>query len=392
MSARKHLTLLGSTGSIGRSTLDVVRRHRERFTVEVLAAHSSVERLLAQIKEHRPQIVAVADAASADALARRLRAFKHAPKVWPGPEGVVRAAAHPRSDLVVSAMVGRAGLLPTLAAIRAGKDVALANKETLVAAGELVMREARRRRVRLLPVDSEHAAVAQCLRGHGGVEVRRLILTASGGPFRSVSAARLKRMRAADALRHPTWAMGPKITVDSSTLMNKGLEVIEAHHLFNLPLERIEVAIHPQSVVHSMVEFVDASTLAQLASPDMRLPIQAALTYPEHIPGLIKPLNFQAGLKLDFSAPDLRRFPCLGLAYAAGRRGGTAPAVLNAANEVAVKAFLDGRLGFYGIPALIQEVLSAHREEGPLTLARILAQDAWARNKAEELLACKRFK
>jgi 1-deoxy-D-xylulose-5-phosphate reductoisomerase len=389
MSRRKHLAILGSTGSIGRSTLDVVRRCPGRFAVEVLAAHSNVERLLAQIAEHRPRIVAVADPAAAAGLRERLRSKKFSPQIWAGDESIRRAAVAAPVQLVVSAMVGRAGLLPTLDAIRAGKDIALANKETLVVAGELVMQAVRRHGVRLLPVDSEHAALAQCLRGHDGVEVRRLILTASGGPFREVAASRLLKVKAADALRHPTWSMGPKITVDSSTLMNKGLEVIEAHHLFKMPFARIEVAIHPQSVVHSLVEFVDGSTLAQLASPDMRLPIQTALTFPEHVPALVKHLDFAGGLNLTFGAPDHRRFPCLNLAYAAGRRGGTAPAVLNAANEVAVAAFLKGKLGFGEIPQLIQRVLARHRETGPLTLARILEQDGWARNTAEEMLACK---
>ncbi len=388
MSRRKSITLLGSTGSIGRSTLDVVARTHGRFCVEVLAAHSSIERLYEQIRAHRPKVVAVADEKAAAQLRLRLKKMKSAPQVWSGPEGIRRAAVYPKSELVVSAMVGKAGLLPTLDAIRAGKDIALANKETLVVAGDLVMREARKRKVKMLPVDSEHAALAQCLKGHEGVDVKRLILTASGGPFREVPAAKLAGMRAADALRHPTWAMGPKITVDSSSLMNKGLEVIEAHHLFNIPFDRIEVAIHPQSVVHSMVEFVDSSTLAQLASPDMRLPIQAALTYPEFIPGLVKPLDFHKGLTLTFGAPDHQRFPCLRLAYAAGKKGGTAPAVLNAANEVAVQAFLDGRIGFLEIPALIKRVLARHRVEGPLTLERILDADAWARKTAEEYMTC----
>lgn len=389
MTAPKRLAILGSTGSIGRSTLEVVARFPGRFVVDVLAAHSSVERLLAQIRAHHPRVVAVADPQAAQALQQRLRAWKKAPQVWGGPEGIRRAAVYPTAQLVVSAMVGQAGLLPTWDAIRAGKDIALANKETLVVAGELIMREVKRRRVRLLPVDSEHAALAQCLKGHDGVEVRRLILTASGGPFREVPASRLQRMRAADALRHPTWSMGPKITVDSSTLMNKGLEVIEAHHLFNMDFKRIEVTIHPQSVVHSLVEFVDGSTLAQLASPDMRLPIQAALTHPAYAPALVKPLDFRHGLTLTFGAPDVKRFPCLGLAYAAGRKGGSAPAVLNAANEVAVGAFLRGRLGFMEIPGLIRAVLARHREKGPLTLERVLAQDAWARKISEEMLACK---
>jgi 1-deoxy-D-xylulose-5-phosphate reductoisomerase len=389
MSSRKHLAILGSTGSIGCSTLDVVRRCPGRFKVEVLAAHSNVERLLEQIREHRPRVVAVAEPQAALALQRRLRAWKSAPLVWAGAEGIRRAAVYPSVQMVVSAMVGQAGLLPTLDAIRAGHDIALANKETLVAAGELVMREVSRHKVKLLPVDSEHAALAQCLKGHASVEVRRLILTASGGPFREVPAPRLRRMQARDALRHPTWNMGPKITIDSSTLMNKGLEVIEAHHLFNVAFDRIEVTIHPQSVVHSLVEFVDGSTLGQLASPDMRLPIQTALTYPEHAPALVKHLDFHRGLTLTFGAPDLKRFPCLRLAYVAGRRGGTAPAVLNAANEVAVAAFLEGKLGFMDIPRLIARVLARHREDGPLTLERILRADEWARKISEEILACK---
>jgi 1-deoxy-D-xylulose-5-phosphate reductoisomerase len=392
MSRRKRITLLGSTGSIGRSTLDVVQRYAERFSVEALAVYSNIERLLSQIRIHHPKVVAVAEPHAAVQLRQRLKKIKSAPVVWAGPEGIRRAAVYARSELVVSAMVGKAGLLPTLDAIRAGKDIALANKETLVVAGDLVMREVRRRKVKLLPVDSEHAALAQCLKGHAGVEVTRLILTASGGPFREVPAHKLKSMRAADALRHPTWSMGPKITVDSSSLMNKGLEVIEAHFLFSIPFERIDVAIHPQSVVHSMVEFVDGSTLAQLASPDMRLPIQAALTHPDYIPGLVKPLDFHSGLTLTFGAPDHKRFPCLSLAYAAGKKGGTAPAALNAANEVAVQAFLEGKLGFREIPILIRGVLARHREKGPLTLERILDQDTWARKLAGELLACKPFK
>jgi len=389
MSSRKHLAILGSTGSIGRSTLDVVQRCPGRFAVDVLVAHSNVERLVAPIRAHHPRVVAVAEPQAAEALRRRLRAWNSAPEVWSGTEGIRRAAVYPSVQLVVSAMVGQAGLLPTLDAIRAGRDIALANKETLVVAGELVMRAVKRHRVKLLPVDSEHAALAQCLKGHGGVDVRRLILTASGGPFREAPASRLRHMRAADALRHPTWSMGPKITVDSSTLMNKGLEVIEAHHLFNIAYDHIEVTVHPQSIVHSLVEFTDGSTLGQLASPDMRLPIQTALTYPETVPGLVKSLDFRQGMTLTFGAPDIKRFPCLALAYAAGRRGGTAPAVLNAANEVAVGAFLQGKLGFMEIPALIKRVLARHREEGPLTLERILRQDAWARKNAEEMLACK---
>jgi 1-deoxy-D-xylulose-5-phosphate reductoisomerase len=389
MSRRRTLAVLGATGSIGRSTLDVVRRHAGRFRVMVLAANRQTDLLLRQAREFSPRVLAVADPRAAAEVRARVRSWAQPPRVLVGPEGVAQAAAWPGVDLVVSALVGTVGLLPTLAAIRAGHDVALANKESLVIAGELVMAAVRRHRVRLLPVDSEHAAVAQCLQGQAGVKVRRLLLTASGGPFASFSSERLQRVTAAQALRHPTWSMGPKVTVDSATLMNKGLEIIEAHHLFNVPYDRIEVVIHPQSLVHSMVEFVDGSVLAQLASPDMRLPIQTALTAPERIPSLIPPLVFHRAFGLQFGPPDLRRFPCLALAYRAGRAGGTQPAVMSAANEVAVRAFLDGACSFPGIPRLIKRVLARHRETGPATLARVLAADAWARRTAEEELACR---
>jgi 1-deoxy-D-xylulose-5-phosphate reductoisomerase len=385
---RKQLILLGSTGSIGRSTLDVVRRHPDRFRIVALAAHRNVVLLLHQAQTFQPEAVAVGDPDAAEVVRRRVRAWKKPPQVFAGGEGVLRAAAWPRGDLAVSALVGTVGLLPTLAAIRAGKDVALANKETLVMAGDLVMREVRRRRVRLLPVDSEHAALAQCLQGRPARTVKRLILTASGGPFANFSAARLRRVTAAEALRHPTWSMGQKITVDSATLMNKGLEVIEAHHLFQVPYDRIAVVVHPQSIVHALVEFTDGSALAQLAVPDMRLPIATALSFPETLPAIIKPLDLAAGLTLAFGAPDTRRFPCLDLALRAGRQGGTAPAALNAANEIAVQAFLDGGLKFTGIPKLIARVLARQRERGPFSLARILEQDAWARSAAKEELAC----
>lgn len=387
---RRTLILLGSTGSIGRSTLDVVRRDPDRWRVSVLAANRSVPLLLAQAREFKPAVLAVADSEAAGQVRRRVRAWKRAPKVLGGPEGVRQAAAWPRADLAVSAMVGMAGLLPTLAAIRAGKDIALANKETLVMAGDIVMSEARRRRVRILPVDSEHAALAQCLHKRAVADVQRLILTASGGPFAAWPGARLRRVTVQDALRHPTWSMGRKITIDSSTLMNKGLEIIEAHHLFGIPYERIDVTVHPQSIVHSMVEFRDGSVLAQMAVPDMRLPIQTALAYPEIPAAVIKPLDFAGGLTLTFGPPDTRRFPCLNLAYRAGKKGGTAPAALNAANEVAVQAFLEGGLDFPGIPRLIAGVLARHRESGRPDLRRILEQDAWARHTAKEILACKR--
>ncbi len=386
---RTALVILGSTGSIGRSTLNVVDHFRARFRIKALAAHRNLDLLLRQARRYRPEALVLGDPEAAAELRRRVRALQPAPRVLSGPEGLAQAAAWPGATLVVSALVGTAGLLPTLAAIRAGRDVALANKETLVMAGDLVMAEVRRRRTRLLPVDSEHAALAQCLEGRNPAEVRRLVLTASGGPFVHTPAIRLRRVTARQALRHPTWSMGRKVTIDSSTLMNKGLEIIEAHHLFGVPYDRIEVVIHPQSLVHSLVEFDDGSVLAQLATPDMRLPIQAALSAPGRWGRIIRPLNWRSRRRLDFYPPDTRRFPGLALAYRAGRKGGTAPAAFNAANEIAVSAFLEGRLDFQGIPRVIAGVLNRHRETGVYSLARVLAQDAWARNAAQEELACK---
>ncbi|MEW6516778.1 MAG: 1-deoxy-D-xylulose-5-phosphate reductoisomerase [candidate division FCPU426 bacterium] len=386
---RKRLSLLGSTGSIGRSALDVVARHPGRFRVEVLAANRNAKLLLEQCRRFRPAAVALADPAAARGIAPALRRLARPPRLLAGPEGLRQAAAWPAADMVLSALMGTAGLLPTLDAIRAGKDIALANKETLVTAGTAIMAEVRKHRVKLLPVDSEHAALAQCLRGHAGVPVRRLILTASGGPFRSYTQARLRRVTVAQALRHPTWSMGAKITIDSATMMNKGLEIIEAHHLFGVPFDRIEVAVHPQSIVHSLVEFIDGSTLAQLSHPDMRLPIQTALAEPERLERIVAPLDFKSGFELTFLPPDTRRFPCLALAYQAGRAGGTAPAVLNAANEAAVQAFLDHRLDFPGIPRIIKQVLARRPAPRALTLEAALAADAWARQAAEEAIACK---
>jgi len=388
----KRITLLGSTGSIGTSTLDVIAKHPGRFRLEVLAANRNAGLLLRQARQFRPKLIAVADPAAARVVAAKVRTWKQAPKVAAGPEGIRQAAVWPASRMVVSAIVGTAGLQPTLDAIAAGKDIALANKETLVMAGDLVMGQVKRRRVKLLPVDSEHAALAQCLAGHAEVPVRRLLLTASGGPFSRCSLAELKQVTVAQALKHPTWAMGRKITIDSATMMNKGLEVIEAHHLFQVPYDRIEVVIHPQSIIHSMVEYVDGSVLAQMANPDMRLPIQAALTEPEKVAGLVTPLDFSSGLNLTFGPPDMRRFPGLRLAYEAGMAGGTAPAVMNAANEVAVAAFLAERLDFLGITRVIGRVLGRHENRGKTSLEPILAADAWARAAAEEEIACKRWK
>lgn len=387
----KKIALLGSTGSIGLSTLDVVAEHPRRFCVDAIAANRNVTTLYEQIKAFQPKLVAVADEQSAKLLIKKCQRLKKKPKIVSGMDGVRLVAVYPTTSIVVSAIVGNAGLLPTLDAIKAGKDIALANKETLVTAGDIVMKAAKRHGVKLLPVDSEHAALAQCLQGHKGTPVSRLILTASGGPFINTSMEKLKQVTLKDALNHPTWAMGQKITIDSASLMNKGLEVIEAHHLFDVPYENIEVVVHPQSIVHSMVEFVDGSTLAQLSNPDMRLPIQTALTDPERIGSLLKPLDFSKGLNLSFGPPDLRRFPCLKLAYQAGRLGGIAPVVLNAANEIAVQALLDQKINFMMVPKIIERILKKRNHETKMNLNIIQAADRWARLAAEEeVKKCKR--
>jgi 1-deoxy-D-xylulose-5-phosphate reductoisomerase len=352
----KRIALLGATGSIGRRTLELVSAFPGALQVTGLAARGSNVELLAELcARHRPEAVAVLERAAAEALARVLPHPR--PEVLAGPEGLVTLAAETPADVVLSALVGGAGLLPTMAAIRAGRTVALANKETLVMAGRLMTAAARARGVALLPVDSEHSAVFQCLLGHNQAEVRRIILTASGGPFRRLPREALAGATPADALRHPTWKMGAKITVDSATLMNKGLEIIEARWLFDLRPEQIDVVIHPQSIVHSMVEYLDGSVLAQLGVADMGIPILYALTYPERLPCPAPPLSLPQVGQLTFEEPDLERFPCLGLARRALLQGGSAPVVLNAANEVAVQAFLDGRIRFTQIADLIAEAL-----------------------------------
>ncbi len=381
------LAILGSTGSVGRQTLEVVGGLAGRWRVVALAARRNADLLAEQARLVRPDLVALLDEAAAG-RARELLAPLGI-RVAAGAEGLLEAATHPEAALVVSALVGAAGLLPTHAALRAGKDVALANKETLVTAGHLVMDLVRRGGVRLLPVDSEHSAAFQCLQAAGPVRegerppgVRRLLLTASGGPFRGWDRERLARATPAQALRHPTWRMGDRITVDSATLMNKGLEVIEAHWLFGLDYDAIEVLVHPESLVHALVEMEDGALLAHLSLPDMRLPIQYALTHPERVPSPVGFLDLARGGGLHFEAPDLDNFPCLELARAAGRTGGTAPAVLNAANEVAVAAFLQGRIGFLSLPEVINMVMSAHRPRPRPTLSEILEADAWAREEA----------
>ena len=385
------LAILGATGSIGRSTLDVVSRHPDRYSVHALTAYSSADNLIELCIRHSPAVAVLAGQAEDDALRRRLRDAGCATELLFGPEALVCAVGG--CDVVMAAIVGAAGLPPALAAARAGKQVLLANKEALVMAGPLFVREARRGGAVLLPIDSEHNAVFQCLpTGPDGralmTRVRRVILTASGGPFRTASLDRLQAVTPDEACAHPKWVMGRKISVDSATMMNKGLEVIEARWLFDLEPSRIEVVIHPQSVIHSMVEYVDGSTLAQLSNPDMRVPIAHALAFPDRMDSGATPLDLAAVGQLTFEPPDMERFPCLRLAYAALAAGGTAPAILNAANEIAVEAFLAGRLGFNGIARVNEEVLEAVASSAADSLDLVLEADRLARTSARRRIEC----
>jgi 1-deoxy-D-xylulose-5-phosphate reductoisomerase len=381
----KGLAILGSTGSVGTNVLRVVDSFPDRFRVVSLAAGRNVEALAEQCARHRPRVVSVADAQDAETLRRLVDTG--GVRVLVGTEGMVEVATHPEVSLAVASAVGAVGLVPTYAAIDAGKDVALANKETLVMAGELMTRRARETGARILPIDSEHCALHQCLDGRRPQDVRRLLLTASGGPFRTRPLESFGAITLQEALQHPTWTMGRKITIDSATLMNKGLEVVEARWLFGVTAERIEVLVHPQSVVHSMVEFVDGTVLAQLGVTDMRLPIQYALSYPECWEAAIPGIDFSRTLKLEFEPPDHDRFPCLGLAFKALERGGSMPAVLNAANEEAVGAFLRGGTHFNDIARTIAGVMDDHRPQELHALGDVLAADAWARDRATALLA-----
>ena len=381
----KRLAILGSTGSIGQSTLSVVAEHPQEFRVVGLAAGKNLGLLAEQVRRFRPLLVSVQDEDAARILRSTLNGPGDPEILW-GADGARAVAAAPDADLVLSAMVGAVGLEPTLAAVEAGKTVALANKETLVAAGPLVMERVKARGVALIPVDSEHSAIFQTLQGQRREDIKKLWLTASGGPFRSRTLDELATVTPAQALQHPNWNMGAKITVDSATMMNKALEVIEAGVLFGLPVSRIEVCVHPQSIIHSLVEFVDGSWLAQLGVPDMRLPIAYALTYPRRLPLNSRPLDLSEIAQLTFERPDFRRFPALRLGYEAAQAGGTMPAVLNAANEVAVAAFLDNRLPFLGIPRLVEETMQAHRAEPIASLEQVLAVNAWARQHASRLM------
>ena len=381
MKERK-VVILGSTGSIGTSALKVARAIPERMRVVGLAAGTRVEELAHQAREFGVSTVALAEEGKAGAL-REL--VPEGTTVLAGSAGMEELATLAEADLVLVSIVGTAGLRPALAAIRAGKDLAVASKEILVMAGEIVMREARRAGVSVLPVDSEHNAIFQCLHGQNGGEVRRLILTASGGPFRASQKEELEKVTVEQALRHPTWKMGPKITIDSATMFNKGLEMIEARWLFGVEMKRVEVVVHPQSIVHSMVEFVDGSVIAQMSTTDMCFPIQYAVTWPDRVPTGLAPLDFGALRKLDFEAPREEVFSSLRLARRAGEACGTLPAVFNAANEVAVAGFLAGQLPFLGIAELVEEVMDRHEVGSSPDLEAILEADRWAREKAGQL-------
>jgi 1-deoxy-D-xylulose-5-phosphate reductoisomerase len=385
----KKLAILGATGSIGTTTLDLVGRFPDRLAITALAAGQNMNRLADLARRFSPRIVAAGNEEAARALRGKLAGF-HGDVVW-GEEGLQAVATEPDADLVVSALVGAVGLRPTLAAIDAGKDVALANKEVLVVAGGLVRRAIERTGVHCFPLDSEHNAIYQALHGHRPEDVRRIILTASGGPFLTCSIEKLRSVTREQALRHPTWKMGTKVTIDSSTLMNKGLEVIEAHWLFEMPADQIAVVIHPQSIVHSMVEYVDGSVIAQMGIPDMAIPISYVLGYPERLPlDHLPQLDLTRAGSLEFAEPDLERFPCLGLAYRALRAGGTVPAVLNAANEVLVQAFLDDEIAYLDIAAVAAAVVDRHDTVANPSLEQLLAADRWARKEARALAAAKR--
>ncbi len=380
----KSIAILGSTGSIGVSTLEVIRAFPDRYRVVALSAGHNIELLQQQIEIFQPLVVSVASSQDADRLLPLLRDAEV--EIACGIEGMIRCATVAAADMVVAAVVGAVGLVPTLAAIKVGKDIALANKETLVTAGNLVMAEAAEQNINIIPVDSEHSAIFQALSGQRRDDVRRLLLTASGGPFRNTSRDRFATIKPADALAHPNWEMGRKISIDSATMMNKGLEVIEARWLFDIPAEMIDVHIHPESIIHSLVEYRDGAVLAQLGIPDMKTPIAYALSWPQRLPLEQPPLDLCEIGKLTFFHPDLERFPCLGLAYTALAMGGTAPAAMNAANEVAVDAFLCDRLSFVAIPKVIERVMEHHQGGELTTVEQALQADLWGRQQAEELI------
>lgn len=380
----KELAILGSTGSIGTQTLDVVRAYPDRYSVYALCAHRSIDLLVQQAKEFHPEVVCIADESLYEPLKERLSALDC--KVWAGADSIAEVVTMPSIDIVVAAMVGYAGLRPTIEAIKAGKTIALANKETLVVAGEIICDLAIKHHTPILPVDSEHSAIFQSLVGEDRSEIEKILLTASGGPFRTFSLEKMKTVTAADALKHPNWEMGAKITIDSASMMNKGFEVIEAKWLFGVPVEKIQVLVHPQSIVHSAVQFTDGAIKAQLGAPDMRLPIQYALSFPERLASEFPRADLFALKDLTFEEPDLARFPNLGLAYEAMRRGGNIPCVLNAANEVANLAFREGRCGFLEMSDVIAETMNKAAFISKPTYENYVETDKEARQIAESLL------
>jgi 1-deoxy-D-xylulose-5-phosphate reductoisomerase len=383
----KKLSILGSTGSIGKNTLEVISAHRDRFKVVALAAGNNIEMLEAQIIEFRPDVAAVFDEAAAEELKK-----KNLPvEILEGQKGMIDVATLDSVDTVVSAISGSAGLVPTHEAIKAGKNIALATKEALVMAGKIIMAEASERGVSIIPVDSEHSAVFQCLDGRDIEEVEKIMLTASGGPFLKRGPDELKNVTPAEALNHPNWDMGRKITIDSATLMNKGLEVIEAYWLFNVPVEKIGVVLHPQSIIHSMVRFIDGSVIAQMSVPDMKGPISYALSYPERLGKVLPTLDLAEIRELTFEEPDVKRFPSLAITYDALRAGGTMPCVLNAANEAAVEAFLDERIPFTDIFRVVSDTMAEHEVSDGETIEEVINVSEWAKEKAKEVIEAVRI-
>lgn len=372
----KKISILGSTGSIGKQTLELVREHPEKFQIVGLAVMRSIDDLELQINEFQPKIVAVFDKEKAQVLANRISSNI---KICWGIEGLMEVATYPSANLVLNSVVGSIGLLPTIAAIKSKKDIALANKETLVAGGDLVIKECQKNNVDIIPVDSEHSAIFQCLQGEKLSDLNKIILTASGGPFREWEYETIRNATSQDALKHPNWSMGKKISIDSATLMNKGLEVIEAKWLFNVDVDKIEVVIHPQSIIHSMIELKDHSVIAQLGVPDMKLPIQYALSYPERIQGKVRNLDFKKLNMLTFMEPDTKRFPCLDLAYQAIKIGGTMPCILNTANELLVEYYLKNKIKFYDIPRYIEKIMGTHNSFVYNTIEELLELEKWVR-------------
>jgi len=376
----KKINILGSTGSIGTNALDVIAKHPKEFSVTGLAAHSNAALLVKQARKFRPKTVAICDESKANGVRKALSG--KGIKVLGGYEGVNELAGYDEADITLVSIVGAAGLIPTLRAIHSVKTVALANKEPLVMAGQIITATARQRGVRILPVDSEHSAIFQCLNGHNREDIRKIYLTGSGGPLKDMEARKFHALSPEKVVNHPRWKMGKKISVDSATLMNKGLEIIEARWLFGVGVDKIDVLIHPEAIIHSMVEFVDGSIMAQLSQTDMRLPIMYAFSYPRRVKSVLPALDFVKLGKFTFSPPDFGKFPCLKMAYEAAKKGGSAPVALNAANEVAVLAFLDKKIKFTRIPSIIEKVLSSHKTNSEPSLNEILEIDAWARQQA----------